>query len=78
MSPKDSAYNALVQIRDTLKNHNGVPEKTKQELFNKIDKCTANLPEGTCGSPEVTLAIHIMKDVYLEVVKGLMLTNCSQ
>jgi hypothetical protein len=78
MSPKDAALNSLNQARSTLETYKGISEETRQELFAKIDKCIANVPEGTCGSPEVVLAVHIMRDVYLEVVKGLMTASCSQ
>lgn len=78
MSAKDAAYGDLMRVREILKSHKGIEEDARQKLFTKIDKCTANLPEGSCGSAEMVLAVHIMRDVYLEAVKGLMQTNCLQ
>lgn len=59
-------------MRATLETAEYVSKEKKTELLDKINEAIANTPEGSCGSPEVILAVHIMRDVYLEAVKELM------
>ena len=49
-----------------------VSEGKKSKLIDRLDKVTANIPEGTCGSPDVVLAVSVMRDTYTEVLSELL------
>jgi hypothetical protein len=72
MSPKEEIIQAITNIKLRIDEADFVKSDRKTELFAKLDKATANVPEGSCGSPDVIIAVHVMKDTFTEVLTELL------
>lgn len=72
MSPKEAIITAISDMKSKINGLDFVPEDKKTRLINRLDKVTANIPEGTCGSPDVVLAVSVMRDTYTEVLTELL------
>ena len=72
MNPKEAIITAIEDMKSKINGLDFVSEGKKSKLIGRLDKVTANIPEGTCGSPDVVLAVSVMRDTYTEVLSELL------
>lgn len=72
MNPKEAIITAISDMKSKINGLDFVSEGKKSKLIDRLDKVTANIPEGTCGSPDVVLAVSVMRDTYTEVLTELL------
>jgi len=72
MSPKEAIVTAIQEMKGKIDALDFVSGDKKSKLIDRLDKVTANIPEGTCGSPDVILAVSVMRDTYTEVLTELL------
>jgi hypothetical protein len=72
MSAKEQAIQSLEHAKSAIKDSIHLSEEQKKELHKNIEYSMSNIPEGGCSSPEVVLAVSIMREAYLDTVKALM------
>lgn len=72
MNPKEAIITAIEDMKSKINGLDFVSEGKKSKLIDRLDKVTANIPEGTCGSPDVVLAVSVMRDTYTEVLSELL------
>lgn len=49
-----------------------ISEQKKLSTLTKIEKAISEAPEGCCGSPDVVLGVHIMQEIYKDLIVDLM------
>jgi hypothetical protein len=72
MSAKEKAIQALEHAKTAVQESAHLSSEEKEELSKNIAYSMSNIPETSCSSPEMVLAVHIMREAYLDTVKALM------
>ena len=72
MNTRENIIARLVHIDSVVDSTDKLSNKDKAYFSRKIKRALKEMPEGSCGSPEVVLSLHIMNDLYLDTVKALM------
>lgn len=73
MSVKDEAIKSLEHARTAIQACDNLSKEEKEQFYKNIDYSISNVPDTKCSSPEMVLAVGIMREVYLEAVKALMI-----
>jgi hypothetical protein len=74
MSAKEEAIKSLEHAKIAIDASENLSKEQKQELHKNIEYSMSNIPDAKCSSPEMVLAVGIMREAYLEAVKALMLS----
>lgn len=74
MSAKEEAIKSLEHVKAAIDASENLSKEQKQELHKNIEYSMSNIPDAKCASPEMVLAVGIMREAYLEAVRALMLS----
>ena len=66
MTAKDKLIQDIATMRANVLATEYLSEERKAEVIEKLDTACQNIPDSACGSPEMVLALSIMRDALLE------------
>ena len=72
MTAKDKMFEEMKHLKDAILRSDTIEEARKQQVIDKIDVAVANIPDAQCGSPEMVLALSIMRDALVEAMTVLL------
>jgi hypothetical protein len=75
MSAKDSAIESLQHAKIAIEANIYLSKEEKDQLNKNIEYSMSSIPDTTCSSPEMVLAVSIMREAYLEAVRAMLLST---